>query len=108
MLFRSARVEGLGGDGPPEYLPDLGHALLSMICWSSDGSISMEYEGDLHRGEWVGDRFEVGSMDDLREAKDFADWVDVSKKVVKILDKIWKSELGHDWFKRKPVVRKQK
>lgn len=67
----------------------LDHALLSQICWSSDGSIAMSYEGDLHRGRWAGDCFEVTSMDKLDPK---ITWKDVSDEVTNTLDKIWQSE----------------
>ena len=33
---------------------DLGHVVISRVCWSSDGSISMAYDGGI-RGVWAGD-----------------------------------------------------
>jgi hypothetical protein len=38
---------------------DLSHVVLSRISWSSDDSVSMSYEGDIHRGVWAGDRFDI-------------------------------------------------
>ncbi|KAI0083760.1 hypothetical protein BDY19DRAFT_616340 [Irpex rosettiformis] len=73
---------------------DLGHALLSQICWSTDDSIAMGYEGDLHRGRWAGDRFVVLPMNKLDTRKT---WQDVSDEVTKILVKIWECEWGEDW-----------
>lgn len=67
----------------------LGHALLSQICWSSDRSIAMSYEGDLHRGRWAGDCFEVTSMDKLDPK---VTWKDISDEVTNTLDEIWQSE----------------
>ncbi|KAI0083571.1 hypothetical protein BDY19DRAFT_910510 [Irpex rosettiformis] len=73
---------------------DLGHALLSQICWLSVGSIAMSYDDNLHCGPWAGDQFEVTSMDklDLKTT-----WEDVSDDIAKILVKIWESEYGADW-----------
>ncbi|KAF8515613.1 hypothetical protein BU17DRAFT_10647, partial [Hysterangium stoloniferum] len=34
-------------------------AILSRICWSHDPSSSMAYQGDIHRGTWVGDRIDI-------------------------------------------------
>ncbi len=69
-------------------LADFGHALLSRICWPSDSTIAMSYEGDLHRGPWAGDRFEVTTIDKIQGAE----WKDVSLEVVEVLRGIWKSE----------------
>ena len=60
-------------------LIDLGHILLSQICWSSDDTTGLSYRGDLHRGPWAGDRFEVTSMDKLDSN---IPWKDVSDEVV--------------------------
>lgn len=43
----------------------LAHALLSRICWSMHPSISMQYDKNIHRGLWAGDKFEVTTMDKL-------------------------------------------
>ncbi|KAI0825539.1 hypothetical protein BC629DRAFT_1434177 [Irpex lacteus] len=75
----------------------LDHALLSRVCWSSDGSIAMVNEDNLHRGSWAGDRFEVTSMDKIDPR---IDWKDVSKETVKTLQKIWRNDYGKDWKKQ--------
>ncbi len=72
---------------------NLSHALLSRICWSSDSQIAMNYEGDLHRGPWAGDRFEVTTMNKLKGEE----WRDISGEIVEILEKIWKFEYGDHW-----------
>ena len=69
--------------------PNLGHALFSRICWSSDDSTSLVYAGGIHRGSWAGDRFEVTTMARLRRG---IDWKDVSDEVVDFLRKVWKAE----------------
>ncbi len=74
----------------------LGQALLSRICWSSDGSISMCYEGDLHRGPWAGDRFEVTTTDKLQGTE----WKDISAEVAELLPKIWDAEYGDDSWRK--------
>ncbi|KAI0083570.1 hypothetical protein BDY19DRAFT_910509 [Irpex rosettiformis] len=76
---------------------NLGQALLSQICWLSDGSIAMCCGGDLHRSRWAGDRFEVTTMDKLSLN---ITWKDVSGEVTETLEMIWKSEYGtpsKDW-----------
>lgn len=73
--------------------PNLGHALLSQICWSSDASLSM-HNTSIYQGAWVGDRFEVISVDDLEKKKDFSEWVDVSNNIVELLDGLWDDDFG--------------
>lgn len=68
---------------------DLEHALLSRICWSTDPSISMSYDKDLHRGPWAGDRLEVTTMDKLTND---VEWKDISGEVVDVLREIWTTE----------------
>ncbi|KAJ7656631.1 hypothetical protein B0H17DRAFT_1098305 [Mycena rosella] len=40
----------------------LGHLALMRICWSSDPSVSMSGAGDIHRGQWAGDRFDIDNI----------------------------------------------
>ncbi|KZT10971.1 uncharacterized protein LAESUDRAFT_721389 [Laetiporus sulphureus 93-53] len=81
------RPQGIGGPGRRKI--GLGHVLITQICWSSDNSISMYYEGDLHRGRWAGDHLSITTMDrlDKHEA-----WKDASEEVVKKVVEIWDSE----------------
>ncbi|KAG8988825.1 hypothetical protein FRB94_000382 [Tulasnella sp. JGI-2019a] len=58
-----------------------GAFLLSRICWSSDSSVSMAYEGDIHRGIWAGDRFEITTIDALRGGE--TNWKDISDEMGK-------------------------
>ncbi|KAI0083759.1 hypothetical protein BDY19DRAFT_616237 [Irpex rosettiformis] len=77
-----------GNDGSTPFITgafNLGHALLSRICWSSDGSIAMGYRGELHRGPWSGDRFEVTTVDKLQTG---VEWKNISGEVVDVLSKI--------------------
>lgn len=76
---------------------NLGYALLSQICWSSDPSTSMRYDSGLCRGRWAGDRFEVTSMDKLDPQ---IAWKDISKRVARLLKNILKSEHGENWKKK--------
>ena len=71
---------------------DLGRALLSRICWSSDGISGMSYEGELHRGPWAGERFEVTTADKLQVG---VKWKHITGEAIDALRKIWKSEFGH-------------
>jgi len=76
---------------------DFGHVVLSRICWSSDSSVAMAYKGDIHRGVWAGDRFDVTDMDALDEVDEkgqSVEWTDVSGEVLKEMYGIWLSEYG--------------
>lgn len=73
---------------------DLGVAMFSKICWSSDASIAMGYGGDLHRGPWAGDRFEVTTLDKL---DDKLEWKDGTAEVTKLVNAIWTADLGREW-----------
>jgi hypothetical protein len=60
---------------------DLGHVVMSRICWSSDSSVAMSYKGDIHRGVWAGDRFDITSADALDEKDENGqevEWTDVT------------------------------
>ncbi|KAI0058873.1 hypothetical protein BV25DRAFT_1829623 [Artomyces pyxidatus] len=75
----------------------LGTALLSRICWSSHGSTAMSYEGNIHRGVWAGDRFQITTTDRLERLKEAGPWTDVGQSVVQEIKEIWKSEYEEDW-----------
>lgn len=82
----------------------LGDALLTQICWSSDRSISMCYEKDLHRGAWAGDRFDIRYLrtheaEVRKNEGGTGDWKDVSKQIADIVSEIWESEYGPKWKK---------
>ncbi|KAJ7644684.1 hypothetical protein FB45DRAFT_999645 [Roridomyces roridus] len=68
--------------------------VLSRICLSSDPSISMSYEGDLHRGAWAGDRFDFDDEEWLDELEEGNGWTDVSDEILKEVEAIWRSEYG--------------
>ncbi|KAJ7196022.1 hypothetical protein GGX14DRAFT_473966 [Mycena pura] len=68
-----------------------GEVVLSRICLSSDPSTNMA--GDIHRGVWAGDRFDVVSAEWL--VTDAAGgWTDVSNEVLKEVEAIWKYQYG--------------
>ncbi|KAA1477019.1 hypothetical protein DENSPDRAFT_933415 [Dentipellis sp. KUC8613] len=78
---------------------DLGLAMHSQICWSSDPGIGMDYDGGLHRGPWAGDRFDIAPIDELRELEKQKDeegnlmvWTDASERVADELEAILESE----------------
>lgn len=60
----------------------LGTVLLARICWSSDPSRSMAYEGhDLTRGVWAGDRFDITTLDRLEEDESTSGlWTTLARK----------------------------
>ncbi|KAI0690322.1 hypothetical protein BC835DRAFT_1417896 [Cytidiella melzeri] len=91
---RQTSIEAINKNKKMDVTYDLGHALLSRICWSSDDSISMPYKNPsnpLHRGSWAGDRFEVTTLDKLRP--DIA-WRDVSEEVADTLREIYRCDFG--------------
>ncbi|KAK7019291.1 hypothetical protein R3P38DRAFT_2632538 [Favolaschia claudopus] len=69
-----------------------GEVLVTRICLSSDPSTSTPYEGPLHRGDWVGDRFDVVYISE--EELDDGTWSDVSSEVLKVVEDIWRAEYG--------------
>jgi hypothetical protein len=78
-------------------LVDLGHVVISRICWSSDPSITICYDGDIHRGVWAGDRFDITSVAALEEKDENGQqvlWTDVTKEVLEEMRGIWSSEYG--------------
>jgi hypothetical protein len=88
----------------PEYIhgPDIdflgfGEVALSRICWSSYPSVSMEYNGNIHRGVWAGHCLDITTRarHDKQDPKE--EWKDVSEEVAKEIASIWESEYGSDW-----------
>lgn len=73
---------------------NLGNVLVTRICWSSDSSIDLPYEGDITRGVWAGDRFEITTTDRI---KDMDMWKDVSDDVVKEIEAIWGASCTGNW-----------
>ncbi|KAA1477021.1 hypothetical protein DENSPDRAFT_844160 [Dentipellis sp. KUC8613] len=78
---------------------DLAMAAFSQICWSSDPSIAIDTQVELHRGGWAGDRLDIVSIADLEGAEDRedgkqVDWTDVSERVAGELTSILKVEYG--------------
>ena len=71
-----------------------GRAVLSRICWSTDGSVSMICKGDIHRGVWAGDRFDVVELDDFGASIgeiESSGWKDVTSEVREELITLWRS-----------------
>ncbi|KAI0047389.1 hypothetical protein FA95DRAFT_1679079 [Auriscalpium vulgare] len=61
---------------------DLGHVLLSLICWSSQYDNTMSDPPSI-RGKWAGDRFEITTRDRMLRLRDEAGWKDVSLPIAK-------------------------
>ncbi len=77
----------------------MGKVLLSQICWSSDDSMSLSYDGPVHRGKWAGDRFEYTTLERLRDLKpveggEKGEWEDVSDEVIGEVAAIFRAEFG--------------
>ncbi|KAJ7068990.1 hypothetical protein B0H15DRAFT_138440 [Mycena belliarum] len=77
---------------PPIKNVRLGNIVLSRICFSSDSSISMSYEGGIHRGVWAGDRFDIVASKWLEEVDE--GWMDISDEAMEEMEAIWESEYG--------------
>jgi hypothetical protein len=82
--------------GPNIDFLGFGEVVLSRICWSSDPSVNMEYNGNIHRGVWAGHCFDITTR--ARHEQDVKEeWKDVSEEVAKEIASIWESEYGGDW-----------
>ncbi|KAI0057625.1 hypothetical protein BV25DRAFT_1357333 [Artomyces pyxidatus] len=82
------------------FLTSLGgfaHVLLARTAWASSPPEDMYYAGNIHRGVWAGDRFEILTMDRLDRLRENEEWVDSSPEVVEELKAIWKSEFQDNW-----------
>jgi hypothetical protein len=65
-----------------------GEIIMTRICLSSDPSVSMSYDGAIHRGVWGGDRFDIVARSEWHDPT----WTDASDEVLKELEEIWRSE----------------
>lgn len=77
--------------------PGLGEVLLSRISWSTSSSAAMSYEGNITRGVWAGDRFDIRTIDSIEDPCNGEHWKDVSEEVAKEIFAIWESEYGLNW-----------
>ena len=69
-----------------------GRLILCRICWSTDSSVAMYFEGGLHRGVWAGDRFMIVTVDDFEAMPSAKGWKDVSVEATEWLKEILVSE----------------
>ncbi|KAI0719357.1 hypothetical protein C8T65DRAFT_569356 [Cerioporus squamosus] len=93
-----AKLSGKPNDVQP-FLPrcrlDLGHALLTRICWSNEELVNTPPKMKMHRGAWAGDRFCITTMERVENPQE---WKDVSSQVVKDLVQIYRKQFGKDWL----------
>ncbi|KAI5894865.1 uncharacterized protein SCHCODRAFT_02571716 [Schizophyllum commune H4-8] len=85
-----------GRNGSEGMVPCLADAIMPRVCWASDGSTSLNYEGPLqvHRGVWAGNRFDIVPQSIfMAECKDSDQpWTDVSAEVIAEVEAIWVAE----------------
>lgn len=105
QYVRASTIAKLSGypDDPQPFLPncrvDLGHALLTRICWSTSDDIAISRNPTkLHRGLWVGDRFSVTTLDRCVPVEGRPEWTDVSDEVARDLIQIYRAEYGKEWL----------
>ncbi|PIL37587.1 hypothetical protein GSI_01281 [Ganoderma sinense ZZ0214-1] len=74
---------------------DLGHALLSRIFYSPGSNVpwafggDSEYDDQLAKGPWAGDRFRIAPANGLPELEDGKEWKDVTEEANKLLCHLW-------------------
>ncbi|KAJ2878250.1 hypothetical protein FB639_003450, partial [Coemansia asiatica] len=72
-------------DIPNKYDLNFGHIVILQACWSSDPSMSIHYDKEIHRGPWAGHCFKITTIDNLdKDAKDVS--TEVVSKVVDVFD----------------------
>ncbi|KAI0707287.1 hypothetical protein C8Q76DRAFT_818212 [Earliella scabrosa] len=104
-----AQLSGHPNDLQPFLLNckvDLGHALLTRICWSSVDDVSLNEDRNptkIHRGPWAGDRFSITTMDrsvlDPEEGGEHQ-WTDVSHEVARDLIQIYRAQYDKEWLQK--------
>lgn len=84
--------------GPNIDVLGFGEALLSRICWSSDGSCSMMDTTNICRGVWAGHCFDITTLASHQEkTANGEEWTDASEEVAQEMAKIYESNCGTDW-----------
>ncbi|KAJ7727368.1 hypothetical protein B0H16DRAFT_1697735 [Mycena metata] len=71
---------------------NLGELIIIRICFSSDPSVSINWEGDLHRGVWAGNRLDI--IDERSEWFPDETWTDVTEEVLREFEGIWCTHHG--------------
>ena len=108
-FVRASAIAELCGkpNDPQPFLPscriDLGHALLTRICWSDEELLSTPRKTKVRmgRGPWVGDRFYIVTMDRRfmpEEGEEPWEWKDVSDQVVRDLVQVYRAVFGKEWL----------
>ncbi|KAI0719372.1 hypothetical protein C8T65DRAFT_725430 [Cerioporus squamosus] len=104
---RASAVAELAGkpNDPQPFLPrcrlDLGHALLTRICWSNEALPNTPPKMKIHNGPWVGDRFCITTMGRWAEPKEGEEpweWKVVSSQVVRELLQVYRVAFEKDWL----------
>ena len=78
----------------------LGRVVVAHICWSTDDSTAMLYDGGIHRGEWAGDAFDIVSPNNFNpgaESTGDLAWKDVTASVASTMKNIWEAEFESEW-----------
>jgi hypothetical protein len=101
--FEYVRADTLTVSGTPVRgaftgFPGLGEVVLSRISWSTGNSTSMSYKGDITRGVWAGDRFDIRTIESTENPCNGEHWKDVSEEVTQEIFAIWESEYGPNWI----------
>lgn len=83
-----------------KHTVNLGMVLLLRTTWSSAELVEIkDPKGDMHRGVWAGDRFEITTLNRLKGGQ--KGWKDVSMVVVAEVDALCELNYGtKDWVKK--------
>lgn len=94
LYLRSDTLSVLGGDTNLGF----GRAILSRICWSTDGTTSMPWDGDIHRGVWAGDCFDIVPLSSHEKEVELlkTEWTDCTDEVREEMIAIWQSGFGDE------------
>ncbi|OJT07386.1 hypothetical protein TRAPUB_1761 [Trametes pubescens] len=77
---------------------DLGTALLTRFCYSSDPSTSLNNKSvGIHHGKWVGDRFTVDTIERVKQRQPKLEWKDVTDEVIADIKTIYVDEYEKPW-----------
>ena len=69
-----------------------GQLILSRICWSTDCSTAIHFDGLLHRGVWAGDRFRIVTTEVFKTRTSGEKWKDVTVEATEWLKAIIQSD----------------
>lgn len=91
---------GVKANGPFfEHSLGFGDVLMSLICWSSDPSTNMEYDGPIHRGAWAANSFKITTVDRLMDLEQVeggksGPWTDVSDEALELMMDIYEADFS--------------